>query len=85
MSKSLFSKANDELVEALIAARRSTGLRQADVAKRLGKHQSYISNIERGQRRIDVLEFYMLARALNVDPAELFSSAIKSFPDIIDI
>lgn len=85
MSKSLFSEANEMLVEALIAARHSSGLRQIDVAKKLNKDQSYISNIERGQRRVDVLEFYMLARALGADPVILFSTAIERFPELFEV
>ena len=32
-----------------------------DVAKRLGRYQSYVTNIETGQRRIDVVELVELA------------------------
>jgi len=85
MSKSLFTEANEGLVEVLVSARQSSGLRQVDVARKLKKDQSYISNIERGQRRVDVLEFYVLARAMNLDPVELFARAIQSFPETFDI
>jgi len=85
MSKSLFSEANERLVEVLIAARHSAGLRQVDVADKLKIDQSYICNIERGQRRVDVLEFYVLAKAMNADPVQLFASAIDTFPEAFDI
>ncbi len=85
MSKSLFSEANEKLVEAMVSARHNAGLRQVDLASRLGKDQSFISNIERGQRRIDVLEFYVLAKAMEADPVELFAAAISGFPNKIDI
>lgn len=85
MSNSLFTKANDLLVEAIVEARRSKGFRQVDLASRLGKNQSYISNIERGQRRLDVVEFYVLASALDCDPVELFRSATLRFPTDIEI
>ncbi|WP_379553557.1 helix-turn-helix domain-containing protein [Qipengyuania sp. DGS5-3] len=85
MSRSLFTKANEKLVEVLIEARQKAGLRQADVAKKLGKNQSYVSNIERGQRRVDVVEFYVLAKAMNVDPSELFDRAVKDFPETLEI
>lgn len=49
-----------------------TGLTQAELAKRVGKDQTSISIIERGQRRVDVLEFVALARAMEVDPGQLF-------------
>jgi hypothetical protein len=44
------------------------GLRQVDVAKRLKRYQSYITLIETGQRRIDVVEFVKLATAIGFDP-----------------
>ena len=85
MSTSLFTKANELLVEAIVEARRSKGVRQVDLAQRLGKNQSYISNIERGQRRLDIVEFYALASALDCDPVELFRIATLHFPTDIEI
>ncbi len=69
----------------LVSARHSAGLRQVDLAKKVEKDQSYISNIERGQRRVDVLEFFVLAKAMDVDPVKLFKRAIDNFPDTFDI
>ncbi len=85
MSKSLFTEANDRLVEVLVSARQESGLRQSDLALKLGKDQSFVSNIERGQRRVDVLEFYMLAKSLEMDPIELFRAAISEFPETFEI
>ncbi len=85
MTKSAYSKAHKMMVEAIVAARQEAGLKQAEVAAALGKNQSYISNIERGQRRIDVLEFYMLARAIGMEPTALFGRAIKRFPAVFDV
>lgn len=80
MPKSVYSDAHQVLIEALVAARKGTGLFQEEVAKRLGKNQSYISNIERGQRRVDVLEFVAIARAMSVDPVDLFADVAKRLP-----
>jgi len=44
------------LVERLKKARKEAGLNQEDVAKLLGVTQSYISKIESGQRRIDIVQ-----------------------------
>jgi transcriptional regulator with XRE-family HTH domain len=85
MSKSAFTDAHRHFIAALAAARREAGLHQADLAQILGKDQSFISNIERGQRRVDVIEFYALARAMKADPAKLFSKIVQNLPDVVDI
>jgi transcriptional regulator with XRE-family HTH domain len=77
MGKSLFTDAHRAVVGALIEARHGAGILQADLAARVGKDQSYISNIERCQRRVDVVEFYDLAVALNIKPAVLFKDVAK--------
>ena len=80
MPKSVFTDANDVVVAELVAARKAAGLRQQDLADRLGKPQSFISRIEGGQRRVDVLEFYALARAMKADPADLFATIVRRLP-----
>ena len=57
---------------ALAAARLAAGVNQQQLAKRLRKPQSFVSAYERGQRRIDVLEFIRIARALGASPVRLF-------------
>ncbi|MBB4096976.1 helix-turn-helix domain-containing protein [Sphingomonas kyeonggiensis] len=85
MSKSAFSDAHQLLISALADARRDAGIHQADLAKIIGKDQSFISNIERGQRRVDVIEFYAIARALNVDPVQLFIEVVAGLPAKVEI
>ena len=85
MSKSLFTEANDRLVQVIVSARQEAGLRQSDLALKLNKDQSFVSNIERDQRRVDILEFYMLAKSLETDPIELFKRAIDEFPETFEI
>lgn len=72
MPKSVYSDAQAALVFVLTSARKNAGILQADLGSKLGKDQSYVSNIERGQRRVDVLEFHELALAIGVDPVELY-------------
>jgi DNA-binding XRE family transcriptional regulator len=69
----------DRLRRRLCEARRARGLRQADLAERLGRPQSFVSNYERGTRRLEVSEFIQIAGLLGMDPAavvaELASNA----------
>ncbi|MFL6843957.1 MAG: helix-turn-helix domain-containing protein [Allosphingosinicella sp.] len=61
----------DRLRRRLHEARRARGLRQSDLADRLGRPQSFVSNFERGVRRLEVSEFIEIAHLLGVDPAAL--------------
>lgn len=56
MDKTIFTKAHQDLVVRLIKARKTAKLRQEDVAKKLGRTQSYVSKIEGGQRRVDTVQ-----------------------------
>ena len=77
MAKTIFTGAHAELVAVLVAARKAAGLRQTEVAERIGRNQSHVSLIEMGQRRVDVIEFLELARALEQLPP---SPTRKGFP-----
>jgi transcriptional regulator with XRE-family HTH domain len=69
MGKSIHSPEHQKLRELLIAARKKAGLTQAEVAERLGRPQSFVAKYEGGERRLDVIEFIAVARALQADPA----------------
>lgn len=56
MPKSIHSSEYKTVIKKLRVAREAAGLTQSEAAERLGKPQSYISKIERGERRIDILE-----------------------------
>lgn len=61
------------LGRVLVAARERAGLKQSDVAARLGVPASYLSKIENGTRRLDVIELIRIAEAMEIDPAEIVS------------
>lgn len=61
MTKSIYSREYKAVVDKLKKARLDARLRQEDVASKLKKPQSYISKIERGERRIDITELKELA------------------------
>ena len=77
MTKSLHTPEYTALLRTLIDARKRSGMTQQDVADRLGKPQSYIAKVEGGERRLDVVEFVMLARALERNPTELFEDVLS--------
>ncbi|KAF0243673.1 MAG: transcriptional [Planctomycetota bacterium] len=71
MTKSVFSDRYDRFREALVRARKGAKLTQEDVAKRLAKPQSFVSKYERGERRLDVVEFFDIAKAVGFEPLGL--------------
>jgi transcriptional regulator with XRE-family HTH domain len=62
MNKAIYSKDHKIIVEQLKKARIEAGFDQVKVAALLGKTQSYISKIESGQRRIDIIQLKDFAR-----------------------
>jgi transcriptional regulator with XRE-family HTH domain len=62
MIKSVQTKEYAYFVEKLRKAREEAGLSQVQVAKKLKRPQSHISNIETGQQRVDVIELQRFAK-----------------------
>ena len=60
--KTIFTKEHQLLTESLKRARLDAGLDQIQVAKLLKKTQSYVSKIESGQRRIDIIQLKQAER-----------------------
>lgn len=61
MNKTIYTRSHKYIVKQLTAARKEARLKQEDVAKKLGRTQSYISKLESGQCRIDVVQLKELA------------------------
>lgn len=54
--------------------RRASGITQVELAKKLGRYQSFVAHLESGQRRIDVVELAELAEAIGFDPVDAFKA-----------
>jgi transcriptional regulator with XRE-family HTH domain len=72
MSESIYSREYKLFLERLRKIRLKSGLTQVEAAQRLRKPQSYISKIERGERRIDVIELKWLLKIYKAELKELF-------------
>src|SRR5205085_3827739 len=58
----------------LAAARHRPNLTQTEAAERLGRKQTFVSEIE----RVDALEIVLISRALDADPFQLFAEVTRS-------
>lgn len=85
MTKSVFSEAYRALLESLRGARERAGISQTELARRLGKSQQFVSYVELGVRRVDVIEFCAIMRALGADPGEAFLALLRNLPDELPI
>jgi len=80
MRKSIYTPDQEQLQALLKELRREAGLRQTDLADRLGTAQSFVSKYEAGERRLDFLELRMVCQALGVGMAEF----VKRFERRLD-
>lgn len=69
--KSVHSDRYNRFLKLVIDARKRAELTQQELADKLKKPQSYISKYERGERRLDVIEFLEISQILNVDTYNL--------------
>jgi transcriptional regulator with XRE-family HTH domain len=71
--RSLHSQHYRRFATVITRARLEAGITQQDLAAQLRKPQSFVSKVERCERRLDVPEFILLARALGYEPADLLA------------
>lgn len=62
MEKSIHSNEYKVVLQRLRKARDEAGLTQVQVARKLNRHQSYVSKVESGERRVDVVELKRFAK-----------------------
>jgi len=65
------------LGDVLVRARERAGFKQSEVAARLDLPASYLSKIENGTRRLDVIELIQISQAMDSDPAEIVKELEK--------
>jgi len=74
LPKSLYSPTYERFLTELRKARRSAGMTQVEAAKQLGRPQSFISNSESGERRVDVAEFLAFCALYGVNPVAILDA-----------
>ena len=85
MPKSVFSDAYALVIEHLVELRKAQQVSQVELARRLVKTQQWVSFVERKERRLDVIEFYALVKALGADPEKALIKLFRALPNDIRI
>jgi transcriptional regulator with XRE-family HTH domain len=83
MASSLHSGKYQVFREMIVKIRKDADVTQVQLAKELGKPQSYISKIENGERRIDFTEFIEIASILEIDTQQFIKNYQKKTKGII--
>lgn len=78
MAQSTHNRRYQVLLELLRSWRAEAGLTQTEVGERLGNTQTFVSKVERGERRLDVVEFTEWCDALNVAPGQALQQFLDS-------
>ena len=71
MNKTIRTKEYARFIAKLQKARVDAGLRQIDVAQKLHRPQSYVSRVESGEYRLDILEVKRFAKLYHKDIKDL--------------
>jgi transcriptional regulator with XRE-family HTH domain len=69
--KSIHHPAYKTLQMRLAEARNAAGLTQEKLAVKLARPQSFVSKVEAGDRRLDVVEYVQWMRAVDMDPTTI--------------
>jgi transcriptional regulator with XRE-family HTH domain len=80
MPKAIYRTEYEVFLTLLKARRINAGLTQVECSRALGRPQSFISDVERGTRRLDIIQIHDLCNVLGCDLVEL----IKDFVDGIE-
>jgi len=78
MPKTIFSAGQEHLQTLLRETRETAGVTQAELARRLNVPQSFVSKIESGERRIDLVELQAVCAALNTSLTDFVTRFEKS-------
>ena len=77
--KVIYSGEHRRLTELLREVREEAGMTQAQVAAEFGRPMDYVSRMEGGQRRIDVVEWLRFLRICGAEPVTFLSRLASAF------
>jgi transcriptional regulator with XRE-family HTH domain len=74
MFKTRYSRRYKQFLVALRKAREAQGVTQIDLARKLRVTQSWVSKVERGTRRLDVVELEIWCKAIDFSIADFLET-----------
>ena len=77
LTASTFSIQYQRFRQLLIQSRQSKGVTQIELARRLERPQSFVSKYENGERRLDLIEFLEISKALNINACKFIGELEK--------
>lgn len=77
MPKGIHDDRYRALIERLVSGRIAAGVSQTVLATKLGKPQQFVSRYEIGDRRLDVIEYVDVARAIGLDPLQEITAVTR--------
>ena len=78
MKKSTHTPEYQCVLKKLVEMRHSAELTQRELALRLGREHSFVWRIEKGERRLDLVEFRWVCQALNIKPEEAYEDLMRA-------
>jgi transcriptional regulator with XRE-family HTH domain len=73
MLKTVFTAEHKIITTRLSELRTRAGLSQRDLAERLAVPQAFVSKIETGERKLDLVEYIVVCKAIGASPEEAAS------------
>lgn len=77
LPKSAHTEGQKTFCALMLEAREKAGLTQQKLANKLDRPQSFIAKYENGERRLDVVEFVIIVRAIGADPLKILRALSK--------
>lgn len=77
MTESIHSPEYKRVLAKLVEMRNAAGMTQRDLAKALDREHSFVWRIETGGRRLDVVEFFWVCKALQRNAASVYRDLVQ--------
>ncbi|MBI2340689.1 MAG: helix-turn-helix transcriptional regulator [Deltaproteobacteria bacterium] len=79
MRKTIHSRMGDLVRRKIVEIRSRAGFTQRDLAKKLGREHSFVARIEQGERRVDIVELYLICKACKASPEKMILNLLGKF------